>query len=180
MSVTDHVLPPFYILTGPPGAGKTTLLQALSEQVTTLPEAARRVLTEERITGGTATGEQDPQAFVARMAAVQIKDYKNADGLTLFDRGLPDLLAFCTYYRIADDAVRKASEAHRYRPHVFFLPAWKEIYQQDQERRLDFQGAKAFGALTRQGYLEMGYDLIDVPSGPVQARADFVRSRLRL
>ena len=180
MSVTDHVLPPFYILTGPPGAGKTTLLQSLCDDVATVPEAARRVLAEERITGGMATGEQDPEAFVARMAALQIKDYERASGPTLFDRGLPDLLAFCTYYRIADDAVRKATEVYRYSPQVFFLPPWEEIYQQDQERRLDFQGAKAFGALTRQGYLEMGYNLIEVPIGPVQARTDFVRARLGL
>ncbi|NQY12829.1 MAG: AAA family ATPase [Henriciella sp.] len=58
--------PPFFILTGPLGAGKTTLLEALAPHFPTVPEAARRVLAEERRSGGTATGEQDPAAFVAR------------------------------------------------------------------------------------------------------------------
>ncbi|MEO1662390.1 MAG: AAA family ATPase [Pseudomonadota bacterium] len=176
--MTDNISPPFYILTGPPGAGKTALLRALSQRAATVPEAARRVLANERATGGTATGDQDPAAFISRMRETRIRDYSQASGLTLFDRGLPDLLAFCRFYGVSDGVVRAAITGHPYRPKVFFLPAWQAIYQQDAERRLDFAGAQAFGALTRDGYIQSGYQLVDVPVGPVAARAAFVQARL--
>ena len=171
--------PPFFILTGPPGSGKSTLLQVLSNDFTTVPEAARRVLAEERRTGGTATGEQDPAAFVARMLETMIVDYDSADGVTLFDRGLPDLLAFCTYYALDDTAVKKAIHSRRYRLQVFFLPAWPNIYQSDEERRLDFAGAEAFGGLTRAGFLSADYELIGVPKISVEARAEFIRAQIK-
>ena len=176
--MTRHVSPPFYILTGPPGAGKTSLLEALPRRVACVPEAARRVLADQRASGGAATGEQDPEAFIQLMLGLQIDDYVCASGLTLFDRGLPDLLAFCDFYGVPDAAARTAIAAHRYRPTVFFLPAWEAIYRQDEERRLDFAGAETFGALTRQGYLQSGYELIDIPFGSVASRAAFVQERL--
>jgi len=168
----------FHILAGPPGAGKTTLLDALPEHVTTVPEYARRVLAVERETGGRATGDQDPALFVERMLEMAIADHTAARGVTVFDRGLPDLLAFCAHYGIADRQVRDAVAAHRYQPTVFFLAAWPEIYSTDDERILDFSGAKAFGDLIRTAYLHSDYNLIDVPRLPRGERAAFVLDRI--
>ncbi|MCR9079516.1 MAG: ATP-binding protein [Hyphomonadaceae bacterium] len=170
----------FYILAGPPGAGKTTLLHSLSGRLNTVPEYARRVLAHERKTGGRATGDQDPALFVERMLDMAISDFEAADGLTLFDRGLPDLLAFCAHYRIPDDAVRDAVATRRYQTDVFFLPAWEDIYTTDDERILDFAGARAFGALIRTAYQQSGYNLIQVPTASPQARAAFVSDRIAL
>ena len=169
---------PFYVLAGPPGAGKTTLLEQLSGHLTTVPEYARRILAEERRTGGTATGDQDHTLFVERMLDLALSDYRAATGLTLFDRGLPDLLAFCAHYGIADGLVRAAVDAHRYQAKVFFLPSWNEIYTTDEERVLDFDGARAFGALIRTAYEQSGYDLIDVPKVSPAARATFVLKQI--
>lgn len=170
--------PPFFILTGPPGAGKTTLLEALEPHFSTVPEAARRVLAEERRTGGTATGEQDPAAFVARMLEIMIADYDAARGLTVFDRGLPDLLAFCAHYALDAKAVQDAIRTRRYQTRVFCLPARQEIYQQDEERTLSFEGAQAFGALTREGYLATGYEWVEVPKADIATRASFIRDQI--
>lgn len=171
-------LPPFYILTGPPGAGKSSLLDALTGDVQTVPEAARRVLAEQRSRGGVATGDQDPAAFVAHMFDTMRADYHTASGLTLFDRGLPDLLAFCAYYQIPDDDIRAATKTVRYQPMVFFLPAWREIYRSDEERRLDFEGAAAFGELTRQAYRKAGYVILEVPKVSLSERRAFLLEHL--
>lgn len=178
MSVTDTNSPPYFILTGPPGSGKTTVLDLISEQVRPVAEPARRVLAAQRQTGGTATGDQDPAAFVKQMLLRATDDYDRAVGKTVFDRGLPDLLAFTAYYQLNDRAVRAAIEARRYRTPVFFFPPWEEIYENDPERTLDFEGAAAFGALIRTGYLQSGYELIDVPTGPPEARARFILDRI--
>ena len=170
--------PPFFLLTGPPGSGKTTLLKALASDIDTVPEAARRVLAQERARGGTATGEQDSAAFVARMFETMQTDYDAASGLTLFDRGLPDLLAFCDHYKLPDIAMRGAIKVTRYQPLVFFLPAWGEIYQSDAERTLDFAGAAAFGELTRRAYQKSGYVILEVPKAPVADRRAFILEHL--
>ena len=170
--------PPFFILTGPPGAGKTTLLEALAPHFSTVPEAARRVLTEERRSGGTATGEQDPAAFVSRMLEIMLADYDAAQGPTVFDRGLPDLLAYCAYYDLDAKTMQDAIRTRRYQTRVFCLPAWQEIYQQDEERTLSFEGAQAFGTLTREGYLAAGYAWVEVPKADIATRASFIHDQI--
>ena len=166
--------PPFFILTGPPGSGKSTLLDAVSSAVSTVPEAARRVLAIQRHTGETATGEQDPAAFIRTMKDMMLADYRSASGHTLFDRGLPDLLAFCGYYQCADTEIRQKIKSTRYQPSVLFLPAWREIYQQDQDRKLNFEGAAAFGERTREAYRQSGYRLVELPKASLSDRKAFV------
>lgn len=175
-----ETLPPFYLLSGPPGAGKSSLIAALAPHVSTVPEPARRVLARERASGGTATGEQDAAAFVEKMQMQAEQDYRTAKGLTLFDRGLPDLRAYASYYDVSVAALREAIRTYRYQTEVFWCPAWAEIYQTDAERTLDFASAEAFGARVRLAYESAGYVLIEVPLGPIDARAAFIRARFSL
>ncbi|MEO0607722.1 MAG: ATP-binding protein [Pseudomonadota bacterium] len=169
---------PFFVLAGPPGAGKTTVLEALRPHLQTVPETARRVLAEERRKGGRATGEQDPALFVSRMLEMAMADYDNASGLTVFDRGLPDLIAFCGHYGFSDDPVRAAIAQRPYRSPVFYLPAWEDIYVKDAERRLDFAGADAFGTRIYQAYKACGYDLIALPKTSADQRCDFILEQI--
>ncbi len=167
-----------HVLAGPPGAGKTATLRALGEAVTIINEPARRVLAQQRGVGGTGTGDQDRAQFVALMLDMAKADYDSASGLTVFDRGLPDLLAFCAHYGLPPDPVRQAMSVRNYARDVFWFPPWQEIYIQDKERRLDFAGAKAFGELIHTAYCGAGYSLIPVPFVSPQARADFILDRI--
>lgn len=97
MSAITSKSPSYFVLSGPPGSGKTSLLKALGSRVQTVAEPARRVLAEQRRIGGTATGDQDPAAFVAQMLALAVRDYGAASGISVFDRGLPDLLGFTAF-----------------------------------------------------------------------------------
>ena len=154
------------------------MLDILAQHVATVAEPARRVLAEQRRTGGTATGDQDTASFVKQMLDLAISDYNQATGKTVFDRGLPDLLAFTAYYELPNDPVRAAIERHPYRSPVFFFPPWEAIYENDDERTLGFAGASVFGELIRAGYLKSGYELINVPTGTPEQRAWFILDRL--
>jgi predicted ATPase len=169
----------FFLLTGPPGGGKSTLLAALSPNVKTVEEPARKVLARERARGGSATGQQDPASFIAQMADQMVLDRWTAPKgqITLFDRGLPDLAAFSAFYGLAPiEAYWRAFAAqHRYNQTVFFVPFWEDIYGNDAERRATAAEAHAFEGHLRTAYRSLGYQLVDVPEGRVQDRAAFVR-----
>ena len=169
---------PFYILTGPPGAGKTSVIHALSDAVDTVSEPARRVLEVERAHGGTATGEQDPSAFIARMQALALQDMTEMTGPTLFDRALPDLLAYASYYKLPLTGLREVVKQHRYYSTVFWLPSWEEIYTQDAERTLSFREAHRFGGLVRKYYLQSGYQMLDLPRVSAEERAELILERI--
>lgn len=172
--------PPFFVLTGPPGSGKTTVLTALGDRVNTVSEPARRVLSEQRRSGGTATGDQDSSQFVAHMLSLAVSDFGSTAEVTLFDRGLPDLLGFTTHYELDATAVLEAVAMYRYRSPVFFLPSWEAIYENDNERTLSFEGSAAFADLIRQAYEQSGYEILMVPKLSPEDRADFILDQMTL
>lgn len=171
------------VLTGPPGSGKTTLLEALRLLgVIGVDEPGRHVIAEQRSLGGRGTSEQDPALFVQLMLMRAIDDYgrhRDTSKPVLFDRGLPDLIAYANHFGIDPVPIRETCLAHRYNQTVLYLPAWAEIYVQDEERRMTFDAAKAFGDGIIQAYEEAGYRLVFVPLGSTKDRADFVLDTVR-
>lgn len=169
---------PYYILEGPPGAGKSTVLDLLADQMPVIAEPARRVLLQQRAIGGRGTGEQDPALFIRLMRDTILDDYTFATGPTVFDRGLPGLLAFCEYYGISSSDIRRHIKHLRYNRTVFWFPPWQDIYKTDAERQLDFEGAAQFGHLVRQSYLQSGYVLVPVPKTTPEQRAAFILNQI--
>ena len=169
-----------HILTGPPGGGKTTLLKALSQDFMCVEEPARRVIAAQRAADTALIGDAAPEVFIADMLALASADHAahvGDDGLVIFDRGVPDLLAFADHFEVSDAAIRAAAALQRYNPTVFWLPSWRAIYEKDADRQLDYEGAVRFGERIRDGYISAGYKLLEVPIGSVEAWAEFVRAR---
>lgn len=170
-----------HILSGPPGAGKTTLLKALAADFVCVAEPARRVIAAQRAAGAAFIGDAAPEVFIAEMLALARADYAEHaghDGTVVFDRGLPDLLAFADHFGVSDADIRTAAAQKRYNLTVFWLPPWHTIYETDADRQLDFEGAVRFGECIKAGYVSAGYKLLEVPIGLVEMRAEFVRENL--
>lgn len=62
----------------------------------------------------------------------------------------------------------------RYNKNVFVFPAWKEIYENDEEHKQDFEEAVKTNEVLKDTYLNLDYNLIEVPCMSVDLRAYFI------
>ena len=66
-----------------------------------------------------------------------------------------------------------ACKNHTY-DEVFILPLWKEIHTTDGERYESFSEAQEIQEHLLKTYQKYGYTPIEVPTGPVENRAQFI------
>jgi predicted ATPase len=161
-----------FVIAGGPGAGKSTLLRALAAAGEICYEEVSRILIREQLArAGRLLPWGDLWGFAQecsmRMRA-QLAD-SAPRGRCFFDRGLPDLIGYLSHGgRSAPDAWRAASRD--YAPVVFFAPPWREIYTNDAERPQTFAAAQDLSTHIRRAYLDCGFRLIDLVTGPVAER----------
>ena len=166
------------VLTGAPGTGKTAILDRLSVDVSGVPEPAREVLAEQRAVGGEGTPDRDPRLFVQLLLRRSIDTYEAAlrsGSPTLFDRGIPDCVAYAVILGVDPTSAARAADRYRYNQEVFSLAPWEQIYKTDPERTMSFDDTLSFHAALVEAYDDAGYVLTLVPKGPVGERAAFVR-----
>ncbi|MEO8513142.1 MAG: AAA family ATPase [Ignavibacteria bacterium] len=168
----------YFVLTGAMGAGKSTVINKLQDlKYNCIPEPARIILKEQRSSGGEGVPEKDSGLFTRLMLTHMLTDHaanKDSDELFVFDRGLPDLIAYSVLFNIDKDAYLNAAMDNRYNKHVFMFEPWEEIYTTDDERKMSFAQSKRFGESVKKIYVELGYSVIGVPFLPAEERAAFI------
>lgn len=168
----------YFILTGAMGAGKTTVIDKIREQgYFCIDEPARIILKEQRTTGGVGVPEKNPELFNKFMLERMISEYKNnleRNEVVVFDRGIPDIIAYADLLQSKKEMSENAAEEFRYNKHVFMFNGCEEIYTNDDERKVDFQTANNFGTSLRKIYKDLNYIIIDVPLLPIEERAGFI------
>ena len=90
----------------------------------------------------------------------QFKQAQGLDGNVIYDRGIPDIIAYFHLFNLSYPPAQLASKLFRYESKVFIFPAWQEIYTTDEERKMSFELAKDFGMKVQKIYSEYGYNLI--------------------
>lgn len=168
-----------YVLTGAPGTGKTAVLRHLATDVPWVAEPAREVLADERAKGGDATPEKNPRRFVDLLLQSSIAKYEAASGThhsVLFDRGVPDCIAYAETFGIDAEACLDAAAIYRYNGQVMVMTPWEQIYTTDDERKMAFSSTIEFQRRIEGAYRRLGYSLVEVPRGSVEERAAFVKS----
>lgn len=103
---------------------------------------------------------------------------KESSETVFLDRGIPDILAYMhyigdSYPSFFDQACRE----HNY-SQVFVLPPWEEIYKSDEARYENYDQAKLIFEHLKETYQKYGYQLIEVPTGTVDERIEFIFSVL--
>lgn len=174
-----------HVVTGGPGSGKSTLIDALAAAgVATSPEVGRRIIREQRATGGTALPWDDEAAFAELMLAGELAAHAAAlarDTTVVLDRGVPDVVGFLRVSGLSvPPAIDAAARDTRYNPRVFLAPFWADIYAHDAERRQAPEVAARTEAIMRDTYAGYGYTLVELPRAPVAERVAFVLAHLEL
>ena len=111
-----------------------------------------------------------------------ISDYKENEDESIpvvFDRGIPDVIAYAKLLNTDPGEAIKASETFKYNTSVFMFSAWKDIYTNDEERKMSFELAGEFGECVRRVYENIGYEIIDVPFVSVMERVEFIKKCIR-
>ncbi len=168
----------YFVLTGAMGAGKTTVIEVLREMnILCIEEPARVILKEQRSINGDGVPDKDPALFNHLMLLRMIEQYTSnarTNEFILFDRGIPDIVAYSELLNTSTEEPIIASKAYRYNAHVFLMSGWKDIYANDEERKVDFETANEFGKCVRRIYEELDYSIIEVPFVSALERAVFV------
>jgi predicted ATPase len=172
----------YFVLTGAMGGGKSSLLREISKAgIRCVSEPAREILTEQRSIESDGVPEQNPELFCKLMLSRSLQNYNqalNALDVQVFDRGIPDMIAYAELFSIDSTSFHKASDLYRYNPRVFFFDGWEEIYTNDAERKIGFEGARMFGASVRLIYQKLGYQIVKVPFLSIEERTNFILERI--
>jgi predicted ATPase len=170
---------PKYVLTGGPGAGKSSLLLALERlNYHCAEEVSRQLIVEQVARGSGCLPWKDLSCFADKVLQRMVAQYRQAasrTGITFFDRGIPDIIA---YLKVAGLPLKEnfpaAVQQCPYNRCVFMLPPWKDIYVNDPERWQTYEEAVALYEALRETYQHFGYTLIDLPRGTLAQRVGYL------
>nr|WP_315034788.1 AAA family ATPase [uncultured Chryseobacterium sp.] len=170
-----------YIMTGGPGARKTTLLNELEKKgFLTVPEDGRRIIQEQIVINGDALPWMNKEKFADLMFKASVHAYQEmsqtADHKAIFfDRGILDTIGYLKLEKLPVPAEMKSiAREMMYHKDVFILPPWKEIYENDGERKQSLEVAIATFECMREIYTEYGYKSIEIPKLMVEQRIGFI------
>ena len=172
------------VITGGPGTGKSTVIDELiKRKFTCMPEISRQVTLNAREKGIEQLFLTKPLLFSELLLEGRINQFMEAEQvnnqLVFFDRGIPDVHAYMNYISIdyPSSYIHK-SNLYRYE-HVFLMPPWEEIYISDNERYENFEQALAIHNHLERTYKELNYPIIEVPTGTVEERTNFILDSLK-
>ena len=171
-------MPNYFVLTGAMGAGKSAVLNQLKNRGhLCVDDPARQILKEQRSIAGSGVPDADGSLFTQLMLSRAIYLYQSqARGTApiVFDRGIPDLIAYAELFGISTAVYERAAATFRYNKVVLWFVGWREIYALDDERKMDFESARRFGEKVARTYERLGYKTVEVPNVPVEERLEFI------
>lgn len=173
-----------YVVTGGMGFGKTTLVHALAryDGIEISAEIALQLVTEQLRIEGDLLPWKNRHAFERELIGRRSAEFQAtpSEPIFLFDRGLPDTIAFLLYEGLeVSPRVYDLSFRYLYNKMVFWLPEWEEIFRNTPARPQTFEESAEVGRCLRNVYVDLGYDVIEVPKGPIEKRCTFVLTALQ-
>lgn len=173
------------VIAGGPGTGKTSIINHLkSKGFLCYDEISREITLQARKDGIEQLFLTEPLLFSEKLLEGRTQQFKKAskekESMVFLDRGLPDVLAYMDYTEETYPTYFvETCNTHKY-DEVFVVAPWKDIFVSDNERYENFEQAIEIHSHLIKSYKRFGYNLIDVPIGSVEKRADFILDFLNL
>ncbi|GAA3227097.1 AAA family ATPase [Dactylosporangium siamense] len=175
-----------YIITGAPGAGKTTVLAALRGRGYAVVDEAATDVNVRLQARGADVAWREP-GFIDAITLLQRERLEQpappATTVQVFDRSPFCTLALARYLGLpvppvlAEELDRVAAEG-TYQRRVFFVQLLGFVTP-TAVRRISFEQSVAFARFHERAYREHGFELLDVPAGTVEERAELIDGCLR-
>jgi len=172
------------VISGGPGTGKSTVIDELIlRNYECMPEISREITLEAKKNGVDQLFLKKPHLFSQLLLEGREKQYLEASSkkseIVFFDRGMPDAHGYMNYLGVdySDSYIQKGFE-FRY-SYIFMMPPWEEIYTTDNERYESFEQSLAIYNHLKKTYIDLNYDIIEVPTGSVQKRVNFILNRIK-
>jgi predicted ATPase len=172
--------PAWYAVSGAPSSGKTTTVRLLAARgFRTTEEQARAIITEEMQKGRTledvrGAGEWFQEVILERQLALEAQLPR--DETVFLDRGTPDGLAYERFLKLQPNpALTAAAQRSPYR-RVFVLEPLS--FAADHGRIEDSETQANLHHAIRDTYLELGFDVVDVPVLAPEDRVTFILERV--
>jgi predicted ATPase len=128
--------------------------------------------------GGRALPWDDRLLFAEIMLRSDLRSYRRAEkwaGRVFFDRGVVDVVGYLRLLGLSIPRhIQDAPGTFRYNRTAFIAPPWKEIYEQDRERKQDFAEAVRTYKTMVTAYADYGYELVEMPCDSIERRMRFV------
>jgi predicted ATPase len=168
---------PGFILTGTPGAGKTAILRQLElDGHPVVEEAATDVIALQQALGGPWEGA----GFIDRIVALQHRRRIAAPATAFFDRSPVCTLALSRYSGLEPSELLRAEierlTAERHYERTVLFVRNQGFVEPTAARRISFEDSLRFERIHEATYRELGFDLAEVPPGPLSARMAVVRA----
>ena len=173
-------------MTGAPGSGKTSILRALENLgYAVVEEAATDVIAAQQAQGNREPWGDPPfiDAIVRLQSHRQRERVRASATVQVHDRSVVCTLALARWmdYPVTaelTEAVAQVTEGGLFDRRVFFVRPLG-FCERTLARRISYEDSLAFERVHEKEYLRLGFELVDIPPGPVHQRAALIDAYLR-
>lgn len=171
----------WYVITGAPCSGKTTTLEELKKYgFKVIPEMARVYIDKEMAKGKMLKDiEPNSKKFEEIVLDIKVKKEKQLDPkkIILFDRGIPDTLAYYELYNwdISKDLVETCNRSNYKKVFLFEMLDYKKDYARVESPK----DAKKLEDLFYKIYTDAGYNVVKVPPDTIENRTRLVFKKIK-